>query len=695
MIHPLSLLLFPAVIGLGGEADSRACTSLPQGSQGLERLDRGLVVARGGKPGSYFVSWRSLAGDEPDLRFTLLRDGKPYARQPQRATSMQVSGTPHSLWQVVAVHSDGHCDSSAVVMPWTLPMLRLQLDKPAAGDGYDYTPNDCSVGDVDGDGQYELFVKWEPTNAHDNSTDGMTAPVMLDCYKMKLQGDGQVKRLWRINLGANIRAGAHYTQFMVYDFDGDGRAEMMCKTAPGSVDGTGRYVSQAATDSTILTVDNQRDWRNRRGRVAGGQEYLTVFDGLSGRALHTVFYQPNRDTTVGGEASGTFDWDNDRHILDNASYGNRGERYLAAVAFLQGRDHNPSAIFTRGYYSYAFAWAVDFDGHRLKTRWFHASRDGKQYTVTDSQGHTTRYDAAPPTSGSGSATLFANGNHNLSVADVDGDGRDELLWGSAALDDDGRVRYATGFGHGDAMHVFAMDPKRQGLQVFDVHENKGPYAWDLHDAATGEILFKGGPADIDNGRGLAANLSDKAPGALFTSAGDSSLRSAVTGKVFSTTRSSINFRIFWDGDEQDELLDGVNIQKWSPDGRTTLGIFGPTNDSGSNADESKEGRYRRGTRRTYSFQRPSVSFHGYGNPASNNWTKNNPCLQADLFGDWREEVIYRDRDDNSVIYIYMSQIPTTIRHTTLMHDPLYRLGIAWQNVGYNQPPHTLLPFPKH
>ena len=406
-------------------------------------------------------------------------------------------------------------------------------------------------------------------------------------------------------------------------------------------------------------------------------------------------WREGRNISPSSTDSGTFDWDNDRHILDNASYGNRGERYLAAVAFLQGRDHTPSAIFTRGYYSYAFAWAVDFDGHRLKTRWFHASRDGKQYTVTDSQGHTTRYDAAPPTSGSGSATLFANGNHNLSVADVDGDGRDELLWGSAALDDDGRVRYATGFGHGDAMHVFAMNPKRQGLQVFDVHENKGPYAWDLHDAATGEILFKGGPADIDNGRGLAANLSDKAPGALFTSAGDNSLRSAVTGKVFSTTRSSINFRIFWDGDEQDELLDGVNIQKWSPDGRTTLGIFGPTNDSGSNADESKEGRYRRGTRRTYSFQRPSVSFQGYGNPASNNWTKNNPCLQADLFGDWREEVIYRDRDDNSVIYIYMSQIPTTIRHTTLMHDPLYRLGIAWQNVGYNQPPHTLLPFPKH
>lgn len=695
MIHLLSLLLFPAAIGLGEGADSHSCTSLSQGRQGLEHLDRGLVVARGGKPGTYFASWRSLAGDEADLRFTLLCDGKPYAHQPQWATSMQVNGTPHSRWQVTAVHADGRRDSSAVVMPWTLPMLKLRLDKPAAENGYDYTPNDCSVGDIDGDGQYELFVKWDPTNARDNSTDGMTGPVIIDCYKLNLQGDGLATRLWRINLGVNIRAGAHYTQFMVYDFDGDGCAEMMCKTAPGSVDGTGRYVNMVATDSTILAVDNHRDWRNRRGRVAGGQEYLTVFDGQSGRALHTVFYEPNRDTTIGGEASGTFDWDNDRHILDNAGYGNRGERYLAAVAFLQGRDHNPSAIFTRGYYFYAFAWAVDFDGHRLKTRWLHASRDGKQYSVTDSQGHTTRYDAAPPTSGSGSATLFANGNHNLSVADVDGDGRDELLWGSAALDDDGRVLYATGFGHGDAMHVFAMNPRRKGLQVFDVHENKGPYAWDLHDAATGEILFKGGPEGVDNGRGLAANLSDKVKGALFTSADDNSLRSAVTGKVFSITKSSVNFRIFWDGDEQDELLDGVNIQKWSPDGRTTLGIFGPVDGSISNNDELKEGRRRRGSGRTYSFQWPSVSFQGYGNPASNNWTKNNPCLQADLFGDWREEVIYRDRDDNSIIYIYMSQIPTAIRRTALMHDPLYRLGIAWQNVGYNQPPHTLLPFPKH
>ena len=213
MIHPLSLLLFPALIGVGGGANSHANTSLQQGRQGLEHLDRGLVVARGGKPDTYFASWRSLAGDEADLRFTLLRDGNPYAHQPQWATSMQVNGTPHSRWQVVATHADGRRDSSAVVMPWTQPMQRRQLDKPTAGNGYDYTPNDCSVGDADGDGQYELFVKWEPTNARDNSTDGMTGPVIIDCYKLNLQGDGLATRLWRINLGANIRAGAHYTQF--------------------------------------------------------------------------------------------------------------------------------------------------------------------------------------------------------------------------------------------------------------------------------------------------------------------------------------------------------------------------------------------------------------------------------------------------------------------------------------------------
>jgi len=601
---------------------------------------------------------------------------------------MAVKGSPQSRWQIVTTQADGRSDTTAAVMPWAKPFLRLRLDKPAAGEGYDYTPNDCSVGDVDGDGQYELFVKWEPTNAKDNSHEGPTGPVFIDCYHLLLQGEGAAQRLWRINLGVNIRAGAHYTQFMVYDFDGDGRAEMMCKTAPGSTDGCGHYVSAAATDSSIVCVDNHRDWRNKRGRVAGGQEYLTVFDGPTGRALHTVFYEPNRDTTIGGEARGTFDWDTDHRLVDDAQYGNRGERYLAAVAFLQGRDHNPSAIFTRGYYSYAFAWAVDFDGHRLKTRWLHASRDSKQYSVTDSLRHTTSYDAAPPTSGSGSATLFANGNHNLSVADVDGDGRDELLWGSAALDDDGRLLYATGFGHGDAMHVFHMNPQRRGLQVFDVHEGRGPYAWDVHDAATGEVLLKGGPSGIDNGRGLAANLMANASGAVFTSRGDPTLRSAVTGEVVSTTHASMNFRIYWDGDEQDELLDGVNIQKWSPQGRTTLGIFGPVGEP-QQGDTPKEGRKHRDLGRIYSFQRPSLSFCGYGDPASNNWSKNDPCLQADLFGDWREEVVYRDRTDNSVIYIYMSQIPTALRRVTLMHDHLYRLGIAWQNVGYNQPPHTV------
>ena len=666
----------------------------------MEALDRGLVVAKGNADGTYFASWRLLASDDPGTTFTILRDGKPYKKGLSGATSAVVKGTPDSRWQVVAETKGKEMEISPQVTAWSRPYLRYHLQKPAGGNGYDYTANDCSVGDVDGDGQYELIVKWEPTNAKDNSFSGMTGPVVIDCYKFNMEKpDEEPRRLWSLNLGPNIRAGAHYTQFLVYDFDGDGRAELICKTAPGSVDGCGHYVSEASDDSLITAVDNTRDWRNEGGRVYGGQEYLTVFNGLDGRALSTVFYNPNRNTTVGGDAEGTFVWGVGSHI-DDGRYGNRGERYLAAVAYLDGPDRCPSAIFTRGYYTYAFAWAVTFDGHRLHTKWLNASRDGSHYTVTDSCGHETTYTAAPPTSGEGSGTLYANGNHNMSVADVDGDGRDELLWGSAALDDDGRMLYATGFGHGDAMHVADLNPDRPGLEVFDVHEGRGTYAWDMHDAATGTILLKGGPAGIDNGRGLAAQIDGSSRGACFWSAGDNLVRSAVDGSVMDNRPLPINFRIYWDGDAQDELLDGVNIRKWTKDKTLMLGIFGTVDKRdpevaarrqrprGNNAMARKRMKHEPGFFGERSFQRPTVSFDGYGSPASNNWTKNNPCLQADIFGDWREEVIYRDSKDPSVIYVYTSQIPTSYRYPTLMSDHVYRLGVAWQNVGYNQPPHV-------
>ena len=669
--------------------------SCPPAQAQNERPDRGLVVAQGQKDGQYFASWRLLKSDPHDASFTLLKDGKVYKRNITGATSLEVEGTPTSRWQVV---SDADASKSKVVLPWAQPYLMLHVTPPPSVDcdkgSWSYTANDCSIGDVDGDGQYELFLKWSPTNERDNSGDGYTGNVFISCYKLDMENPQNDPRcLWTIDLGKNIRAGAHYTQFMVADFDGDGRAEMMCKTAPGTLDGKGAFVSQAATDSAICSVDNTKDWRNERGRVCGGQEYLTVFSGLDGHAIHTVFYEPNRDGMIGGAAYGHLDWNvpaTGKKLIDNGQHGNRGERYLACVAYLDGVDRNPDAVFFRGYYTYAFGWAVSFDGKEIHTKWLHESWNEKTYSVTDATGHKTTYTAAPPTSGRGSATLFGNGNHNLAVGDVDGDGRDEIIWGSAALDDDGRLLYATGYGHGDAVHLADLDPSRPGLEVFDIHENHHTDSWDVHDARTGEILLKGADNDDDNGRGLTAQVDSATKAYYFWSACDPAIRSAANGNVVSEARASMNFRIYWDGDLQDELQDGVNIQKWTPEGRHTLGIWGEIKDESSPymSGITREGRHRRGNGRVYGFMRPSVSFHGYGNPASNNWTKSNPCLQCDLFGDWREELIYRDANDPSVLYIYMSQIPTTHRMVTLLQDHMYRMGIAWQNVAYNQPPYN-------
>ena len=620
----------------------------------MEKLDRGLVVVRypSGKSVKYFASWRLLGTDDKNTTFALLKNGEVLQDHITRATSVSdISAAATDRFQVVTYQNGNIIDTTPEVAPWTNYYLQVPLDKPEAGSDYTYSPNDCSVGDVDGDGQYEIFVKWDPSNSKDNSQDGITGNVLIDCYKL----DGT--KLWRIDLGNNIRAGAHYTQFMVYDFDGDGKAELMCKTAPGSKDGQGNYVNQAATDDKIKVADNSKDWRVSGGRINGGQEYLTVFNGLTGAAFHTIAYYPNRNAKAElSEAAGTFNWDDRSGKSDKGNYGNRGERYLACVAYLAGADANPSAVFCRGYYTYAYLWAVDFDGSQLKTRWLHSSNTKTSYKLMDANGQEETLQGTICTSGLGRYTMYANGNHNLSVGDVDGDGKDEIIWGSAALDDDGKVLYSVGYGHGDAIHLGDMNPDRPGLELFDIHEEKGDYAWDLHDAATGEILWKGGQKGQDNGRGLAADIVESARGYEFWSSYggfDSSSRNqnpynAISGKQAASTKPSMNFRIYWDGDAQDELLDGTTITKY---GGSTLGVG-------------------------------SSSITGQ----SNNGTKATPNLSADIFGDWREELILRN-SSNDALNIFTTITPTDYRVPTLMHDHTYRLAVAWQNVAYNQPPH--------
>ena len=605
----------------------------------MEQLDRGVVALKAATGTGNFVSWRFLGTDADNTTFDLLRNGELVASDLTVTNYVDKGGNAVSEYSVVTKADGQTVDTSEPVKAWGDVYLKLKLERPADGADYSYTPNDMSVGDVDGDGQYELFVKWDPSNAKDNSQNGVTGIVYIDCYKMDRSQSSNCQLLWRIDLGKNIRAGAHYTQFQVYDYDGDGRAEMMCKTAPGSKDGLGNYVNQAATNATIQAASNTKSWVNASsGRIDGGHEYLTVFDGETGAAIHTIAYYPNRNAKAAlSEAAGSFNWDDRSGKSDKGSYGNRGERYLAATAYLDGPDSNPSAIFCRGYYTFAYVWAVDFDGEQLTTRWLHQSDTKTTYKVLDANGQTTTYRPTVCTSGMGRYTMYANGNHNMSIGDVDGDGKDEIIWGSAALDDDGKMLYAVGFGHGDAIHLGDLDPDRPGLELFDIHEEKGTYAWDLHDAATGEIIAKGGPSGVDNGRGMAGHFDSNHREALFSSAADRNQRSAATGEVVSSGQTSLNFRIFWDGDLQEELLDGTKIDKWT--GSTTKRLY----INGKNP-------------------------YDYNASSSCNGTKSTPNLQADLFGDWREEIILWSTSDNATLNVIESGANRNYRKRPTIND---------------------------
>ena len=620
----------------------------------MEKLDRAPVALPSSGGRGIFLSWRFLGTDDLNTKFDVIRNGTVVKSDLGVTNFSDISGSKTSSYEIVVKTNGKEVERTKAFTPWGNIFLRQTLDRPAdgvtpGGESYSYTPNDCSVGDVDGDGQYELIVKWDPSNSQDNSKAGYTGNVYLDAYKLDMTSE-KPEKLWRIDLGVNIRAGAHYTQFLVYDFDGDGKAEMICKTAAGSKDGNGKYVSDAATDDKIKAVNNSKDWRNSSGKVTGGQEWLTVFNGETGEAIHTVYYNPNRNGGLGGEAGWTKNWD-DRSGKTDKEYGNRGERYLAAVAYLDGPKANPSAVMVRGYYTYSYIWAVDFDGKQLSTKWLHASDSKTKYKVTKADGTSNTYTASAPTGRtSGSRTAYGNGNHNLSVGDYDGDGCDEITLGASAINNDGTLLYSTGYGHGDALHVGDIDPDRPGMEVFTVHE-ESPYGWDLHDAATGEIICNA-EGSKDNGRGIASDIIADNRGYEFSSSNNRSQLNAA-GEVVSTKSTSLNFRCYWNGDLQDELLDGNTMDTWNGSGMTRL-----------------------------------FTLYNYGNSSTCNSTKKTPNLTADLLGDWREEIILWDSSDGCTLNIFTTNIATEYRVPTLMHDHTYRMGVAWQNTAYNQPPHV-------
>lgn len=581
----------------------------------MEALGRGIVAIH--LPGdSVFVSWRVLGTDPDDISFNLYRKtSNSQAVKLNQApitgatifTDKKVDFTADNAWFVKPViHGKEQAESAAFTLQQNTaakPYLSVPL-KTLPG----YTPNDVSVGDLDGDGEYEIVLH-QAGISHDNSHSGFTTEPLLEAYKL----DGTF--LWRINLGKNIREGAHYTQFMVYDLDGDGRAEIACKTADGTIDGKGKVIG-----------DSTKDWRNKNGYILAGPEFLTVFDGLTGAEITTTSFIPARSAELNPSPE-------ELKKTWGDSYGNRMDRFLAAIAYLDGK--HPSLIMSRGYYTRTVITAWDFHGKKLQKKW--------------------TFDSAEP----GNKRYSGQGNHNLSISDVDSDGKDEIIYGAMTIEDDGKGLYTTGLGHGDALHVGDLDPDRPGLEVFDIQERFSDAGANFRDARTGEVLWKkasvsAGADGEGPGRGLALNIDPRFRGSecWVAGAGITGMFDAKGNKISAVT-PSVNFGIFWDGDCQSELLNSTSIDKWDYENSKTVRLL--------NA-------------RAY-------------NCLSNNGTKSTPALSADIMGDWREEVIYRTADA-SELRIFTTTIPTTHRFYTFMHDPQYRLSIAWQNVGYNQPPHT-------
>jgi rhamnogalacturonan endolyase len=604
-----------AVVACAATAPLVVTPSSSPAQRQMEPLTRGVVaVNRGG--GTVYVGWRWLGTDPDDVGFNLYRSAAGAA--PRRLNDRPIVAStdfvdagadlsaPNAYFVRPVVNGAEQPPSESFTVPADPPArqyLEVPLQTPAG-----YRPGDASVGDLDGDGDYELVVHMTG-RGRDNAQDGLTDPAILHAYT--LEG----KHLWSIRLGRNIREGAHYTQFLVYDLDGDGRAEVMCKTADGTVDGTGKVIGDAAANRA-----------GADGRILAGPEYLTVFDGRSGAALATVDYVPPRGD-VGGWGGVGGNGGNDRR-------GNRADRFLACVAYLDG--HRPSAVFCRGVYGRSVLAAWDFRDGKLTSRW-----------VFDTAAPGSGRDGRP------NAEYGGMGGHSLSVADVDGDGRDEIVYHAMAVDDDGRGLYTTGLRHGDALHVGRFDPAPAGPLVFGIHENEGSKydattpAAAAFDAATGRVVWRAGDGQ-DAVRGMAADIDPRHPGAeMWYLPGE--LRTCA-GEPIGPAPRSANFAVWWDGDLLRELLDRTTISKWDWQNGRLVPVF---------------------------------SFDGC---AANNGGKATPALTADLLGDWREEVVFRTADDKA-LRIYTTTIPTEHRIHTLMHDPQYRLAVAWQNVGYNQPPH--------
>ncbi len=577
------------------DTDVGDCPTPTDGFYQMEDLDRGVVAVS--VNGGVYVGWRMMGyeydRDNPkNVAYNLYRDGEKVATVTDSTNYVDNGGSASSKYSVSAVIGGAECEKSREASVLGQNYIRIPLNNPG-----NHEANDASPGDLDGDGEYEIVLKWQPANSKDNSQSGVTDNTFLDGLKL----DGT--RMWRIDLGPNIRSGAHYTQHSVYDFDGDGKAEVACKTAPGTIDGTGSYLSSgpAAND------DDSRMYRDPdSGYILDGPEYYTVFDGETGKELATIGYPVPR----GNVAS----WGDD--------YGNRVDRFNGGVSFVADSGNSasgrPSIIHQRGYYTRMTISAMNFRDGELSELW--------------------TYDSDRDPGG------FGQGNHSLMTVDADGDGAMELIPGSATINSNGTFRCSTKMDHGDALHIGEFIVGSETPLVFMPHEGQGGH--DLHRADNCQFIFNVTGGD-DNGRGVAEYVSSSNTSSASCTSSKVGSVNCGDGKGNAPSAGS-NHLIYWDGDESREILDGITITKAGGGELLSAGGCG-----------------------------------------SNNGTKSNPTLTADLFGDWREELVLRE-SNNDGLRIYTTTTPTEHRFYTLMHEPTYRMQVSFEQSSYNQPPH--LPF---
>ncbi|WP_195532109.1 rhamnogalacturonan lyase [Bacteroides finegoldii] len=497
---------------------------------------------------------------------------------------------------------------------------------------FKYRAADAAVGDLDGDGEYEIVIRREVEDRDPGGTNwkgNSKGSTIYEAYKIS---NGAF--LWRVDTGINVPQGNHYASFIVYDLDGDGKAEVAIKTSEGTTFGDGTAIGD-------VNGDGITDYRNpATGRVLAGPEFLSIVDGMTGKELARTDYIPRGDKE---------DWID--YWGDNV--GNRIDRFLMGVGHFVAQNSAPSIVMCRGYYENYQIVALDYANGKLTKRW-----------------HFNTYP--------GYSDYAGQGNHNLSVGDVDNDGKDEIIYGACAIDHNGKGLYTTELGHGDALHLGKFDPTLEGLQVVACHEEPKfyrEYGAEFRDAATGKLIWGIPGNGEDVGRCMVADIDPDTPGCevwasstggrLYSCKGELLAKSA---PMIRTDSYTYNMGIWWDGSLNRQMIDANRV----------LGYI----DSDGNYTSS-----------------PNRIFEGstYG-VVPINGSKKTPCVYADIWGDWREEMIFvvndGDSDDDgdddgwTELRIFTTNIETEYRFRPLMDDHIYRLSAAHQNVGYNQPTHT-------